>query len=92
MLIKEWFRIESNERFLLLKLMNGLYGISLTENAVNTQKLLSKIVAAIPRDSYDISLNSAGYTPTIFLKTLEKCLALKYPTIRAISLISAVRF
>lgn len=36
--------IESNERFLLLKLMNGLYGISFAENAVNTQKHLSKII------------------------------------------------
>jgi LytS/YehU family sensor histidine kinase len=44
MLFKEWLHIESNERFLLLKLMNGLYGISLAENAVNTQKQLSKII------------------------------------------------
>jgi len=29
---------------LLLKLMNGLYGISLAENAINTQEFLSKII------------------------------------------------
>lgn len=36
--------IESNERFLLLKLVNGLYGISLVENALNTQMFLSKVI------------------------------------------------
>lgn len=36
--------IEADERFLLLKLMNGLYGVSLADNAVNTQALLSKII------------------------------------------------
>lgn len=36
--------IENNERFLLLKLMNGLYGISLAENAVNTQSFLAKVI------------------------------------------------
>lgn len=44
MVLKGWLHIESDEKFLLLKLMNGLYGISLAENAVNTQKFLSKII------------------------------------------------
>ena len=36
--------MENNERILLLKLMNGLYGISLAEDAVNTQQFLSKVI------------------------------------------------
>jgi len=41
---KRWLIIDSNERFILLKLMNGLYGISLVENAINTQEFLAKII------------------------------------------------